>query len=245
VEHRVNFMKELSEYVPLKSFGRCLNNAPGEYGEKFKLDQLSKCKFYLAFENSHVKDYITEKFYQGWMLHTPTILVYYGAPNIKDFSPISEEFPSFIDTSQFKTVKELGTYMQSLLKNPQEYNKYFEWRKTGDPDKDFSKKFLDHYSQRVINAPCKMCVAAAEMQVARTILANLGFKPDIGRYKIAWKTFNKMLKEKTSEENEQDLINLYQIAYGRYWAEDNYLYDWNRIEYTTTKNWKELPNNSW
>jgi hypothetical protein len=244
VQHRVDFMKELSEYVPLKSFGSCLNNANGQGGQNFKLEQIAKCKFYLAFENNRNKDYITEKFYQGWMLNSPTILVYYGAPNIRQVQP-TDEYPSFIDTSQFKSVKELGTYMKSLLDNPKEYNKYFEWRKTGDPDKDFSKKFLDHYSQRVINVPCKMCVAAAEMQLARSLLAELGFKPEPGRYKIAWETFKKMLKYKDHEENEQDITNLYQIAYGRYWVEDNYLSDWNRLDYTTTEEWQELPNNSW
>ncbi|KAL0485083.1 alpha-(1,3)-fucosyltransferase [Acrasis kona] len=248
VEHRVEFIQKLSKHVPLKSYGRCLNNADAPNSAEAKMQTIKKCKFYLAFENTLLDDYVTEKFYQGWMLDAPTLMVYSGAPNIVDvYSPTNPgENPAFINARDFKDADELGKYMASLLKDKKAYEKYFEWRKTGDPDKDYSKGFMATYSRRVINMCCKVCTAAGEMQLARKILSSYGFEPPANQYKISLQNFKTMLSAKITNVNSHaQFLKLYDIAYGRYWNKDNHLTPWNDIHYTTSKNWVEFKNNDW
>ena len=60
---RLDFLQELSKYIPLHSYGKCLHNKdepPLKKGEKrtdSKQRILSRYKFYLAFENRIIKDW--------------------------------------------------------------------------------------------------------------------------------------------------------------------------------------------
>ncbi len=64
--------------------------------------------------------------------------VVYGLANYSTIAPAH----SFINTKDFKSVKDLATYLLHLDKHPREYLKYFRWRKrfrvldtvTGDND---------------------------------------------------------------------------------------------------------------
>jgi len=58
---------------------------------------MAKHKFYLAFENSNTKDYVTEKVFHAW--RAGTVPIYMGAENIADFAPHPH---SYIATSDFK-----------------------------------------------------------------------------------------------------------------------------------------------
>ncbi|QQP36020.1 Alpha-1_3-fucosyltransferase, partial [Caligus rogercresseyi] len=79
-------------------------------------------KFYLAFENSVCKDYITEKFYD--VMQYDVVPVVYGLANYSALAPPH----SFIDIRDFKSPKALGEYLTYLDKNDEEYLKYFKWR---------------------------------------------------------------------------------------------------------------------
>jgi glycoprotein 3-alpha-L-fucosyltransferase len=69
---RLQYVKELAKHIPVHIYGPC-----GEYSCPRR--QAAKCfdmlnkdyKFYLAFENSNCRDYITEKFYWNglWSVH--------------------------------------------------------------------------------------------------------------------------------------------------------------------------------
>jgi glycoprotein 3-alpha-L-fucosyltransferase len=50
-----------------------------------KVEALQEYKFSLAFENSNVEDYVTEKFFQSLVAGAVPVVV--GAPNIQDFAP--------------------------------------------------------------------------------------------------------------------------------------------------------------
>jgi alpha-1,3-fucosyltransferase len=69
------------------------------------------------------EDYITEKFYEAFKLDL--IPVAFGSANYNLFAPPK----SFIDANQFATVKELAEYLKFLKENPEEYVKFFWWRK--------------------------------------------------------------------------------------------------------------------
>lgn len=80
-------------------------------------------KFYLSFENSICKDYVTEKLYN--ILEKNVVPVVYGGVNYDVIAPPH----SIIDVSKFKNVKDLVDHLLFLDANPSEYLKYFEWKK--------------------------------------------------------------------------------------------------------------------
>ena len=58
---------------------------------------MQQSKFALAFENSRMEDYVTEKFFAA--VEAGAIPVVYGAPNIAQYAP--EGGKSIIDASEY------------------------------------------------------------------------------------------------------------------------------------------------
>jgi hypothetical protein len=116
------------QYIDIHSFGKCLNNRKLEnssYGKfESKVESIGHYKFYLAFENSNLSDYVTEKLLHGFQ--ATTLPIYMGAPNIDEFLP---HLKSIIKTDNFQNPKDLAEYLHKLLKNEEEYNSYFSWKK--------------------------------------------------------------------------------------------------------------------
>ncbi len=222
---RIAQVEELSNFVPMKSFGYCLHNADTELS---KVEQLGECMFYVSFENSRLEDYVTEKFFDAFIATPAPLMVYLGAPNIEDFSPTdTNQHPAYIDASKFDSMQSLGEYMNKLINDPIEYDKYFEWRKTGDPMKDFGPKMLEQAHNDWDTMPCRICTAVAEMQEARKVLATYNIVPQAGNMKIDAKSFKMMLKN-VNRSYHSALKQLYDIAYGRYWRKNNHNTEWNK-----------------
>lgn len=90
-------------------------------------------KFYLSFENSNCKEYITEKFYQNALgyndlnhLIVPIVL----GPNKEDYRRLSPP-NSFIHIDEFSSLKDLADYLHRLDEDDSLYGKYFQWKATG------------------------------------------------------------------------------------------------------------------
>ncbi|CAM9591945.1 unnamed protein product, partial [Scytosiphon promiscuus] len=141
--NRVKYMEELMHHVTVHSFGYCLHNreepklVPGE-GAISRLENkvvlLSRYKFFLAFENNNqLKDYVTEKVYNG--LQSGTLPVYWGAENIEDFVPKG----SVVKASDFSSPAELGKHLKMLATNEQAYEEYFRWRNDPEEEKRFEQ----------------------------------------------------------------------------------------------------------
>ena len=119
---REDYVKELAKHVQVDVYGKC--------GTK-KCDHVIKCnamlkndyKFYLAFENTLCRDYITEKFYKSLGFYELVPIVFGGA-NYSEFAPPH----SFIDIRQFETPKHLADYLIYLDGNQTAYEEYFYWR---------------------------------------------------------------------------------------------------------------------
>ncbi len=125
VSHRELLVKELQKYIPVDIYGYCgpLRCDPkDEEGCYEKLGR--KYKFYLSFENSLCKDYITEKFSNA--LRFNMVPVVYGGGNYSSILPFPK---SFIDVNDFRTIRELGDYLLDLHRNDTAYGEYFEWRR--------------------------------------------------------------------------------------------------------------------
>lgn len=81
---RVEFFKRLSKYKPVASGGKLFNNVGGRVADKCAF--LAKYKFNIAFENSVVPGYTTEKVMEP--LAVRSVPIYYGNPRIaEDFDP--------------------------------------------------------------------------------------------------------------------------------------------------------------
>lgn len=81
---RCEFFRKLSKYKPVASGGKLFNNVGGRVPDKLAF--LAKYKFNIAFENSCVPGYTTEKVMQP--LTVRSLPVYYGNPLVADdFDP--------------------------------------------------------------------------------------------------------------------------------------------------------------
>ena len=100
----------------------CLNNLKRKY------------KFYLAFENSNCKDYITEKLWDA--LRDGLLPVCLGA-RMSDYTRIAPP-NSFLHVENFTSPRELANHLNYLDKNDDAYNRYFEWKKQLTPAPNLS-----------------------------------------------------------------------------------------------------------
>ncbi|KAK6183843.1 hypothetical protein SNE40_006433 [Patella caerulea] len=113
---REDYVKHLEKVVPVDIFGRCGMSKPTNV---FGLLNTTY-KFYLSFENSLCKDYITEKLFDRQNLDVVPIVR--GIGNYTLFYPKT----SFIDTRDFKSAEELGEYLQYLDRNNTAYVQYLK-----------------------------------------------------------------------------------------------------------------------
>ena len=122
---RTAYVQQLMDYLPVDSYGKCLNNRklPDDSGWGSKFDTIARYKFTLAFENSISADYVTEKFFDA--LVAGSVPVYRGAPNIGDFAPGED---CFIDASQFSGPRELAEYLSYLDQHKERYERYLRWK---------------------------------------------------------------------------------------------------------------------
>lgn len=107
-------------------------------------------KFYLSFENSNCKDYITEKLFEN-ALQRNVLPIVMGAPP-EDYAKYAPQ-RSYIHVDEFESPIKLAEYLHELDKNDEIYNSYFQWKGTG----------------QVTHAPkyyfCEMCAMLHDDQV--------------------------------------------------------------------------------
>ncbi|ELU00947.1 hypothetical protein CAPTEDRAFT_45019, partial [Capitella teleta] len=118
---REDYVKELSKYIPIDIYGGCGTlKCGGENAEARKEcseDLLNNVyKFYLAFENSLCKDYVTEKLYM--YTRYDVISVVMGAVDYTNIMPPG----TFIDVKNYPDPKDLARYIQHLDRNEDAYN---------------------------------------------------------------------------------------------------------------------------
>ncbi|KAM4719219.1 alpha-(1,3)-fucosyltransferase 7 [Anableps anableps] len=139
---RTQVYKELSATVHVEVYGRWNKSL---LSSEDLLPTISRCYFYLAFENSLAKDYITEKLwknaYQGGAV--PVVL----GPPISDYKAVAPDH-SFIHVDEFASVQELGKHLQRLAEDRKRYEEYFNWKK------HWKVKVYGDWRERL----CKICL---------------------------------------------------------------------------------------
>ena len=79
--------------------------------------------FYLSFENSRCRDYISEKFYNV-LASKAAIPVVFGGSSRRDYDLVAPPH-SFIHVEDFDDVQSLADYLHYLASNSTAYAQYF------------------------------------------------------------------------------------------------------------------------
>lgn len=123
LSRRDHLVRKLKNFIDVDVYGAC-----GEFsclkGSKECNEMLNTTyKFYLSFENALCVDYVTEKLYNA--VQNFVVPVVFNGANMTNFLPPM----SYIDANDFETVEDLANHLKALSHNPEEYLKYFWWRK--------------------------------------------------------------------------------------------------------------------
>lgn len=162
VSKREEFAKILQKHFKVDIYGLCGSkkcntihrhkeshgiHIPGTKDDCFKiLDETYK--FYLSFENSLCRDYISEKGLHHIMKHDIIPIMRSGV-NHSLFNPLN----SFIDVNKFDSINQLVNHIRYLDWNESAYMEYMDWKKY-------------YYSEGMYNiyqeAFCEICKRAHE-----------------------------------------------------------------------------------
>ncbi|XP_036454731.1 alpha-(1,3)-fucosyltransferase 7 [Colossoma macropomum] len=143
-QRRSKVFQQLKQYIPaelIEVYGRW-NGRP--LSNKALLPAISQCLFYLAFENSLYRDYITEKLWRN-SLQAGSVPVVLGPPRANYERLVPRD--AFIHVNDFRSVKELAAFLKRLASDRQSYESYFRWH-----DSHKVKTFTD-WTERL----CTIC----------------------------------------------------------------------------------------
>lgn len=143
--HRERFFKLLSEYKQVDSGGRLWNNVGGPVADK--LEFVSQYKFNIAFENSSVQGYTTEKIMEPMAVNT--LPIYWGNPLVgKDFNAAA-----FLNVNDFASIEEAVQYVVELDNDDSKYLEMIKASKVLDADIiNWNERLLDFLSN-IIEKP--------------------------------------------------------------------------------------------
>ncbi|KAM4723135.1 3-galactosyl-N-acetylglucosaminide 4-alpha-L-fucosyltransferase FUT3-like [Rhinophrynus dorsalis] len=139
---RIQYYEKLKKHIQIDVYGK--------KHQKLSWDDfhstIGQYKFYLAFENSNHKDYITEKLWEN-SFGTGTVPIVLGPPreNYEHFIPSN----SFIHVDDFSSPQELAAFLLELDKDNERYQQYFSWRSSYEVVREIG--WDNHY--------CKACKA--------------------------------------------------------------------------------------
>ena len=154
---REEFAAALKEFVQVDMYGHCGSLRCERERHSSCLDMLSKdYYFYLAFENSLCKDYITEKAYNS-MRFADAVPVVRGGANYTALLPPG----SFIDASQFPSMQALAEHLKSVASNKELYGSYLAWKNKWE--------VMDH----VPFSFCEFCQRLHQLERWQKVYANV------------------------------------------------------------------------
>ncbi|XP_047237954.1 alpha-(1,3)-fucosyltransferase 7-like [Girardinichthys multiradiatus] len=121
---RNDVYQSLKKYIPIQVYG-AWNKKP--LPDDRLLPTISNCLFYLSFENSEAKDYISEKMWRN-AFQAGAVPVVLG-PRRATYEAVAPPH-SFIHVADFKSVAELAAYLYEVAADKQAYEEYFKWHQT-------------------------------------------------------------------------------------------------------------------
>ena len=155
--NRESYVAELSKYIDVDIYGAS--------GIK-KCPDNSKCNqyindnymFYLSFENSICKDYVTEKLWNH--LGSDIVPIVLGG---SDYEKIVPPY-SVIDAMKYPNAQDLARYLKYLIQNPTAYHEYFYW-----------KPYFNVYggASNFNRVFCQLCEALNEQPIRKRIIQDI------------------------------------------------------------------------
>ncbi|XP_050680289.1 glycoprotein 3-alpha-L-fucosyltransferase A-like [Leptidea sinapis] len=126
---RLQYARQLSKFISVDIYGACgSHHCPR--ADPNCLEMLDKdYKFYLAFENSNCRDYVTEKFFVNGLQHDALPIVMGARPS--EYAAVAPH-NSYIHVEEFANPEELAAYLNRLDEDDALYNSYFKWKGTGE-----------------------------------------------------------------------------------------------------------------
>ncbi|XP_008330255.1 alpha-(1,3)-fucosyltransferase 9-like isoform X3 [Cynoglossus semilaevis] len=131
-----SFYKELSKYLKVEIYDPSDERVKGD--DYFQT--VGSCKFFLSFEESVHRDYITEKFNGPLASGTVPVALGPSRKNYEKFVPGT----SFIHVNDFPDAFSLAEFLMKLDEDDEAYKKYFIWRQfytVRRPFTDENRKF--------------------------------------------------------------------------------------------------------
>jgi len=160
-EKRTAYVKQLMQYIEVDNYGGCkdiknkdematlgVKNDKEMSRKDRKHTLMGRYKFYLAFENSNVYDYTSEKVFEGLRAHT--LPVYRGSASIDMLLP----HPRSIINANDMSPKELADYLKKVANDEALYNSYFDWKK--EPVKPEFERVMEHCAHNWTSM-CHIC----------------------------------------------------------------------------------------
>jgi hypothetical protein len=144
--NRLEIFQKLSKYKQVDSGGRFMNNIGGRIlnGYEGKINFMRNYKFHIAFENTSLPGYTTEKLPQAMMART--LPIYWGNRRVsEDFNPAT-----FVDASDFPSQDALVEKIIELDRDDARYMQYFAQPYLPDnkPGEWFDRqRLLDRFEQ--------------------------------------------------------------------------------------------------
>ena len=120
--NRESFVSALEKFIPIDIYGSCGSFKCNDRSFCYQMLE-SRYKFYLSFENSMCKDYITEKVFNLLNYHIIPIVL---GPS-SDYRNILPD-NSFIDSLNFSNPGALADFLNQVADNESMYSSYFDWK---------------------------------------------------------------------------------------------------------------------
>ena len=143
--HRERFFKLLSEYKQVDSGGRMWNNVGGPVPDKLQF--VSQYKFNIAFENSRVHGYTTEKIMEPMTVNT--LPIYWGNPLVcRDFNAAS-----FVNAGNFASMEDAVQHIVELDNDDNAYLNMLRAPKVLEPTIRHWQEHLLTFLTNIIEKP--------------------------------------------------------------------------------------------
>ncbi|KAK2712723.1 hypothetical protein QYM36_011421 [Artemia franciscana] len=134
---REKYVEELRKHVPVEIYGKCgSNSCPKTLGKECYEIIEKDYKFYLSFENSLCKDYVTEKLFN--LLQHNVIPIVYGAADFERILPAN----SYINAMNHSP-RELANIVKEIGNDPIKYQQYLRWKEEYDVSFNVRHPFCD------------------------------------------------------------------------------------------------------
>ena len=183
---RTPFNAELSKFMEVHNYGRCLHNKEPPPDIK-KLNQqsdearrkmeelLAEYVFYLSLESSVCTDYITEKLGRSFRFATVPIVA--SVNNVfPDYSKMTPNDHTVVNILSFKTVEEVARRLKEIASTEKLFDSYLSYRK--QRPEDWPLTFQQTLNARKREDGCPLCKLSADFLDENARVEMTEQKPD-------------------------------------------------------------------